>query len=106
MLFQHYSDNELEGFLLIHVDTFIHIRSDCFAKSVSEPLQKTFLTGKQSDADFNYITLKILQKKDCIEISQKDYINSTGLVEIPIKPQYQLNKEEKHKLGSIIGQIN
>ena len=69
-------------------------------------MQKTFLTGRQSDTDFNYISLKILQKEDCIEISQKDYINSTELVEIPIKPQYQFNKEEKHKLGSMIGQIN
>ena len=36
--------------------------------------------------------------------------NSIELVEIPINCQYQkfhqLNKEEKHKLHSIIGQIN
>ena len=52
----------------------------------------------------------MLQKKDCIDISQKDYVNSIKLVEIPIKSQYQkfhqLNQEEKHKLRSIIGQIN
>ena len=57
-----------------------------------------------------YVGLNILQKKDCIKISQKDYINSIELVEIPIKRQYQkfhqLNEEEKHKLRSIIGQIN
>ena len=52
--FQYYSDNKLEGFLLIHVDDFIHIRGDGFAKLISEPLQKTFLIGKQSDADFKY----------------------------------------------------
>ena len=89
-LFQYYSDNRLEGFLLIHVEDFIHTGSNCFAKSISEPLQKTFLTGKQSDTDFKYIGLNILQKKDSIEIlSQKDYANSIKLVEILIKHQYQ-----------------
>ena len=63
-------------------------------------MQKTFLIGKQSDADFNYQVLNTLQKKDCIKISQKDYINSIEFFEIPIKCQqyqkfHQLNKEEK-----------
>ena len=40
-LFQYYSDNKLEGFLLIH-GGFIHIGSDRFSKSISEPLQKPF----------------------------------------------------------------
>ena len=53
-LFQYYSQNKLEGFLLIHVDDFIHIGSDRFAELISEPLQKAFLNGKQSDADFKY----------------------------------------------------
>ena len=84
--------------------------SDRLAKSTCETLQNTFLIGKQSDTDLKYVGLNILQKKDCIKISQKDYINSIELVEIPIKRQYQkfhqLNEEEKHKLRSIIGQIN
>ena len=52
MLFQYYSDNKLEGFLLIYVDDFIHIVHDRFAKSISEPLQETFLIEKQSDRYF------------------------------------------------------
>ena len=68
-------------------------------------MQKTFLIGKQSDTDFKYIGLNILQKKDCIEISQEDYVSSVELVEMPIKRQYQkfhqLNGEEKHKLRTI-----
>ena len=79
-LFQYYSDNKLEGFVLIHADDFIHIGSARFAKSVSQPLPKAFLIGKQSHTDFKYIGLNILQKKECIEISQKDYINSIKLV--------------------------
>ena len=60
---QYYSDKKLDGFPLIRVDDFIPIGSDRFTNSISEPLQETFLIGKQSDTDFKYIGVNILQKK-------------------------------------------
>ena len=105
----HNNDNELLGLLLSHVDDFLWSGSLCFITKVISPLKSTFKISSESSSCFKYIGIDLNQLKDGICLNQLTYIEELKEIEVQEshlgQPELPLNKEEKTKLRSLIGQL-
>ena len=63
-LFLYYSESRvLHGFVLAHVDDFLHAGSEEFNSKVMVKLREHFVAGKVEHGEFDYIGFRVIQ--DC-----------------------------------------
>ena len=69
---------------------------------------KKYAISKEEKETFKYLGLQILQKKGCIKIHQKDYIEEIQSVQVDILSQkdHVLSPKETQQLRRIAGQLN
>ena len=109
-LFHFYDGNILAGLFILHVDDFLYAGSDCFKKTVINPLFSKFLVGCQGVDCFKYIGLQIAHHEQFISLAQNEYSNTIS--EIPINVTRQMHKNdminevEEKQLRTLIGQLN
>ena len=102
-------EGELNGFLVTHVDDFLHAGDESFQKEVVENLQQIFLMGKTEESKFKYVGMDIEQTEEGITLSQQEYADS--LEPITIKPERSkqteenLSEDEKSTLRKIAGRL-
>ena len=103
------SEGQLDGFLITHVDDFLHAGSSEFEKSVVEKLQIIFMMGKTEEKKFKYVGMDIEQTEKGINVSQQDYADKIPVYSLrperAKESEDDLTEEEKTQLRQMAGQI-
>ena len=109
-VFYYQADNSLQGFIVCHVDDFLHAGSTRFETDIIKPLHQRFHAGRCEEETFNYVGFYLTQSSDCITISQNDYVQSLPDVEMPPERISQkcekLAPEEITTFRALVGKLN
>ena len=98
------------GILCTHVDDFLFAGSSWFIDNVITPLKEKFSIRTESAGAFEYLGLRVVQKKDfSITVNLNEYVE--GIETININPARKscknepLTRKEKRALRSLVGQL-
>ena len=100
---------ELCGFLVTHIDDFLHAGDVHFQKTVIEPFCQRFKAGKHLKKKFKYIGFILDQKHDGISLDQKDYVQKIDISRVcpPVDRKIELlSSAELTTLRSAAGSLN
>ena len=99
----------LLGIMGVHVDDILNGGSIDFHRTIMQPLKEKFTLSMEVEGNFLYTGLEIKQKKNCIDLSQNEYISE--LCKIPINRdrvgdnKLPVSKKEYNDLRSVCGQL-
>ena len=109
-VFYYKADGSLQGFIVCHVDDFLHAGNAKFERDIIKPLHQRFHAGRCEEETFNYVGFHLAQTADCVSISQNDYVHS--LPEVALLPERmskkceKLTPEETTTFRALVGKLN
>ena len=109
-LFCFYSENELSGILVSHVDDFLFAGNEIFIQEIIQSLTEKYSISSQHGETFDYVGLFLDQDTDGIKIDQKSF--SKGIEPVSLgasqmkDSKRMLNESEKKKYQMLLGKIN
>ena len=107
--FYYYSNNELVGIFLMHVDDFIWGGTTWFENSIVGKVRDKFKIKEQNCNVFRYIGMSIEQCKDGVNIHQNDYYNTLQPIKLHpkrIKDKHEgCTVQENDDYRSLVGQL-
>ena len=109
-VFYYKADDSLQGFIVCHVDDFLHAGNTRFETDIIKPLHQRFHAGRCEEETFNYVGFHLTQRSENITISQNDYVQSLPDVEISPERMSQkcekLSPEETTTFRALVGKLN
>ena len=109
-VFYYKLNDSLQGFIVCHVDDFLHAGNNRFETDIIKPLHQRFHAGRCEEETFNYVGFHLTQTSDGITISQNDYVQSLPDVEISPERMSQkcekLTPEETTTFRALVGKLN
>ena len=103
--YKHDENGLLEGILLSHVDDFLIAGNNMFLKQIRLDLENRFDFGKYQDEVFTFTGVNIQQKKNEIEIDQKEYARSIDEIVYYKKNTGEVTPEEHKEYRGIVGKL-
>jgi hypothetical protein len=109
-LFIWWCKNEVQGFLVVHVDDFLWCGSTDFYTSVIEKIKSIFKVSKESEGIFKYIGINLRQHENDLILDQRSYIESIQPIVLPdlsglIKHQ-EVNSQMRKMFRGLVGQLS
>lgn len=92
-VYSYYSEGNLSGLIVVHVDDFLCAGNETFKKNVLQPLESIFEIGSHNENRFKYIGWNIRQEDDGIYVDQIDYQQTITQVLIGKERKNQSNFE-------------
>lgn len=100
----------LEGFMVCHIDDFLHAGKSCFDVEVMARLRSRFVAGKLEEGRFTYVGFEIIQTQRGITLDQSEYVREIEVAVVPtgraVDKTRELNKKEKTSLRACVGRLN
>ena len=70
------NENDLHGFITVHVDDFLYAENDFFNQNVVKNLKSSFLIGREEEQCFKYFGLNLNHNNEKIYVDQSLYIKN------------------------------
>ena len=70
------NENDLHGFITVHVDDFLYAKNDFFNQNVVKNLKSSFLIGREEEQCFKYFGLNLNHNNEKIYVDQSSYIKN------------------------------
>ena len=109
-LFFFRKNNRVIGFLISHIDDFLHAGEADFEAEVMNKLRERFVAGKLENKNFQYVGFHMAQTKEGIMLDQANYLDN---LDIPEKSSRRLSRkndplseQEMTEYRSLVGRLN
>ena len=100
----------LQGLSVTHVDDFLDAGNEKFKSDILKNVSKSFIIGSESDSEFEYIGVNLVQTEDSVKMDQLPYCRSVTSYEMSNERKQQRNnpltKEEMKGYRKIVGCLN